>query len=102
MGCENEIVRWLLDLRVRFCPQSPRLDSRSIQDSHMGKLFQTENVMLTEEGYGLYLYFTNTTVEFHEGFEYDIAIPLGHISHDELEGIAHAILSWIAPNDSIE
>jgi hypothetical protein len=69
----------------------------------MGKLFQTENVMLTEEGFGqLYLYFKDTTVEFHEGFEYDVAIPLGHFNHDELAGIANAILAWIEPNDSIE
>ena len=59
--------------------------------------------MLIEEGFGqLYLYFTDTTVEFHEGFEYDVAIPLGHFNHDELEGIANAILAWIEPNDSIE
>jgi len=69
----------------------------------MGKLFQTENVMLKEEGFGqLYLYFKDTTVEFHEGFEYDVAIPLGYLLHDELEGIAKAILAWLEPDDSIE
>lgn len=88
---------------MRFCPQSPRLDSRRIHILIMGKLFQTENVMLIEEGFGqLYLYFTDTTVEFHEGFEYDIAIPLGHFNHDELEGIAKALLAWLEPDDSIE
>ena len=103
MGCENEIVRWLLDLRVRFCPQSPRLDSRSIHDSLMGSLFETQSVRLTEEGFGqLFLYFKDITVEFHEGIDYDVAIPLGHLLHDELEGIANAILSWLEPNDSIE
>lgn len=69
----------------------------------MGKLFQTPNVMIQEEGFGqLFLYFKDTTVEFHEGIDYDVAIPLGHLLHDELEGIANAILSWIEPNDSIE
>ena len=88
---------------MRFCPQSPRLDSRRFQDSFMGNLFQTQRVRLTEEGFGqLYLYFKDITVEFHEGIDYDVAIPLGHLLHEELEGIAKAILSWIEPNDSIE
>ncbi len=88
---------------MRLCRQSPRLDSERIKDSHMGKLFQTENIMLKEEGFGqLYLYFKDTTVEFHEGFEYDVAIPLGEFNHDELEGIANAILTWLEPDDSIE
>ena len=69
----------------------------------MGKLFQTERVRLTEEGFGgLSRYFKDITVEFHEGIDYDVAIPLGHLLHDELEGSAKAILSWIEPNDSIE
>jgi|TARA_R110001583_G_scaffold11954_1_gene53337 hypothetical protein len=66
-------------------------------------LFQTEMVKLQEEGIGqLFLYFKNTTVEFHEGIDYDVAIPLAELDHEELQGIAHAILAWIEPNDSIE
>jgi len=69
----------------------------------MGTLFHTGNVRLTEEGFGgLYLYFKDITVEFHEGIDYDVAIPLEHLLHEELAGIAKAILSWIEPNDSIE
>jgi len=69
----------------------------------MGNLFQTQRVRLTEEGFGqLYLYFKDITVECHEGIDYDVAIPLWHLLHEELEGIAKAILSWIEPNDSIE
>ena len=66
-------------------------------------LFQTEMVKLQEEGIGqLFLYFKNTTVEFHEDIDYDVAIPLAELDHEELRGIAHAILAWIEPNDSIE
>jgi len=66
-------------------------------------LFQTEMVKLQEEGIGqLFLYFKNITVEFHEGIDYDVAIPLADLGHDELSGIAHAILAWIEPDDSIE
>ena len=69
----------------------------------MGTLFQTESVMLKEEGFGqLFLYFKDITVEFHEGIDYDVAIHLGHFHHDELEGIAKALLSWLEPDDSIE
>jgi len=69
----------------------------------MGTLFTTENVKLAEEGFGiLYLYLKNTTVEFHENYEYDMAFSLENLSHDELKGLAKAILAWIEPNDSIE
>ena len=86
-----------------FCPQSPRLDSGRMLYHFMGILFETESVRLTEEGFGqLYLYFNDTVVEFHEGFDYDIAVPLGQLLHDELEGIAKAILAWLEPNDCIE
>tara|TARA_Y100000996_G_scaffold352702_1_gene292359 strand:+ start:1343 stop:1654 length:312 start_codon:yes stop_codon:yes gene_type:complete len=103
MGYPNEIERRLLGMRLWFCPQSPRLDSGRILYYLMGKLFETENVRLMEEGFGqLYLYFKDTTVEFHENFDYDVAVPLGHLPHEELEGIAKAILAWLEPNDSIE
>ena len=69
----------------------------------MGTLFTTENVKLAEEGFGiLYLYLKDTTVEFHENYEYDMAFSLENLSHDELKGLAKAILAWIEPNDSIE
>ena len=69
----------------------------------MGKLFQTENVLIQEEGFGqLILYFKDTTIEFQEKIDYDVGVPLEHLSHCELEGIAKAILAWIEPNDSIE
>jgi len=69
----------------------------------MDILFQTENTMLQEEEFGqLFLYFKNTMVEFHEGIDYTMTIPLANLDHAELKGIAQAILRWIEPNDSIE
>jgi hypothetical protein len=69
----------------------------------MGTLFTTKNVKLAEEGFGtLYLYLRNTTVEFHEDYAYDVAFSFENLSHEEMKGIANAILAWIEPNDSIE
>lgn len=69
----------------------------------MGTLFTTENVKLAEEGFGiLYLYLKDTTVEFHENYDYDVAFSFESLSHDEIKGIAKALLAWIEPNDSIE
>ena len=102
VGCENEIVGWVLDLWMRFCPQSPRLDSRTIQDFHMGTLFTTENVKLAEERFALYLYLKNTTVEFHENYPFDVAFSFETLSHDEIRGVATALLAYIDGDDSIE
>ena len=69
----------------------------------MGTIFATENVKLSEEGFGtLYLYLKDTTVEFHEDYDYDVAFSLSNLSHEEFKELAKAILAWIEPNDSIE
>ena len=69
----------------------------------MGTLFATENVKLAEKEFGiLYLYLKNTTVELHEDYDYDLAVSLDSLSHQEIKDIANAILAWIEPNDSIE
>ena len=103
MGYPNEIERWLLDLWMRFCPQSPRLDSRKINVFLMGTLFQSDQVWMTEEGFGgLWVYLKDLTLELHEGGDYDVAIPLGHLDQHELAGIPKAIRAYLEQDFSIE
>ena len=68
----------------------------------MKTIFTTKNVKLVEEEVGiLYLYLKNTTIEFHEDYEYDIAFSFEILSHDEIRGLAHGLLAYIDGDDSI-
>jgi len=68
----------------------------------MKTIFTTKNVKLVEEELGiLYLYLKNTTIEFHEGYKYDVAVSFEMLSHKEMRGIANALLSYIDDDDSI-
>jgi len=68
----------------------------------MKTIFTTKNVKLVEEEVGiLYLYLKNTTIEFHEGYKYDVAVSFEMLSHEEIRGVAHGLLSYIKGDDSI-
>ena len=69
----------------------------------MDILFQTENTMLQEEEFGqLFLYFKNTTVDFHQNTEYDLSITFDGLSYNDIRGLANALLLYLDGDDSIE
>ena len=70
----------------------------------MGILFECDKLRLTEENFGgLWLYLKDTTLEAHEGnTEYDFAFNFEGVAHNDLIGMARAILSYVDGDSSIE
>ena len=70
----------------------------------MGKLYECDKLLLTDENFGgLWLYLKDTTLEAHEGnVDYDFAFNFDGVSHDDLVGMANAILQYVDGDSSIE